>query len=169
MASAISATIEPMAPRPTMPSVLPLISPPAKRAFFLFQQGGHLGGVRHVGERLNIGHAGQDAARGQQHAGHDQFLHRVGVGARCVEHHDAQLAVLGNRHVVDACAGTRHGQQRLGHRHALQLLAAQQEGIGVADVAADFIGLARKPVQALDRDLIVGSDFVHGGAFCFRR
>ena len=33
MAKAMSATIEPMAPSPTMPSVLPLISPPAKRDF----------------------------------------------------------------------------------------------------------------------------------------
>ena len=32
-ASAMSATMEPMAPRPTMPSVLPRSSPPANRAF----------------------------------------------------------------------------------------------------------------------------------------
>ena len=148
-----------------MPSVLPSSSPPAKRAFSFSSNGCHLGRVRHLGERLHVGHAGQDAARGQQHAGHDQLLHRIGVGARRVEDHDAQLAVLGDRHVVDARAGTRHRQQRLGHRQTLQLLAAQQERVGVADVAADFIRLAGKPVQALDRDLVVGSDFVHGGAF----
>jgi hypothetical protein len=45
---------------------------------------------------------------------------------------------------------------------ALQLLAAQEKGVGVGDVAADFIGLTRETIEALDRDLVVGSDLVHG-------
>ncbi len=52
------------------------------------------------------------------------------------------LAVLGDGDVVYTGAGPGHRQQRLGNFHALQLLAAQHEGIRVADIAAHFVVLA---------------------------
>ena len=121
-----------------------------KAGFFFFQMGGHLGRIGHGGQGVDIGHARQNAARRQQHAGHHQFFDRIGVRARGVENDDAQLAVLGNRHVVDTSAGAGGGQQRFGDFHALQLLAAQQKRIGVADVAAHLVGLAREAFQSFD-------------------
>jgi hypothetical protein len=139
-----------------------LISWPAKRDFSFSTSGDISAAILEVDQRLHVVHAVDDAARAEQHAGHHQFLDGVGVGARGVEDDDALLAVLGDRHVVDAGAGARDGQQRLGHFDALQLLAAQEKGVGVGDVAADFIGLDAETIQALDRDLVVGSDLVHG-------
>ena len=43
----------------------------------------------------------------------------------------------------------------------MQLVAAQQVGVGVGDVAADLIAVARKALQPLDRDGVVGPDLEH--------
>jgi hypothetical protein len=53
-------------------------------------------------------------------------------------------------YVVDAGAGAGDREQGRGNLDSLQLLAAQEEGIGMGDVAADFIRLARKTLQPLD-------------------
>jgi hypothetical protein len=158
----MSATIEPIAPRPTMPSVLPLDLVAGEAGFRLFDERRHLRRILEIDERLHIVHAVDDAARAQQHAGHHQFLDGVGIGSGGVEDDDTLLAVLGDRDVIDAGTGARDGQQRAGYFDALQLLAAQEKGVGVGNVAADFIGLTRETIQALDRDLVVGSDLVHG-------
>ena len=129
---------------------------------FLLEARRHLGGILQVAERLHEIHAVDDAASAQQHAGHHQFLDRVGVGTRGVEDDDSLLAIFGDRNVVDARTGARDGEQRRRHVDALELLTAQEEGVGVGDVTADFVRLTGESIEALDRDLVVGSDLVHG-------
>ena len=79
-----------------------------------------------------------------------------------IEDDDTLFAILGDRDVIDARTSTRDGQQRAGYFDALQLLTAQEKCVGVGNVTANFIGLTRETIQALDRDLVVGSDLVHG-------
>ena len=132
-----------------------------KAGFFLFQQLRHGVGVGQGRQRVDIGDAGQDTPCCEQHAGHYQFLHRVGIGTRRIEDHNALLAVVGDRYIVDAGTSAGHRQQRPGHFDIVQFLAAQQKRIGVTDVATDLIRLAGKPLQPADRYLVVGSDLVH--------
>jgi hypothetical protein len=54
--------------------------------------------------------AGSHVARAHQHAGDDQFLDRIGVGAGGVEHDHAALAHGLDRDVVGAGAGAADGQ-----------------------------------------------------------
>jgi hypothetical protein len=67
-----------------------------------------------------------------------------------------------DRYIVHAGPGAGDGEQRGGNFDALELLAAQEKSVRVGDVAADFVRLTRKTIKALDRDLVVGSDLVHG-------
>ena len=135
----------------------------SKTGFFLFQQFGHFTGIGHAMQRLGVGNAGQHAACGQQHAGQNQLLDGVGIGTGRVEHHNAFFSVFRHRNVVDACACAGSGQQRIGHGFVMQLLAAQQEGVWMGHVAAHFELRTGETVQPLDRNGVVGADFVHDG------
>ncbi len=66
-----------------------------------------LDGLLHVllRQRLRIGQCRRQVPGSQQHAGHHEFLDRVGVGARSVEHDHAALGHRVDRNVVHARAG----------------------------------------------------------------
>ncbi len=71
-----------------------------------FQQFGHRCVIGHFIKGVDVGHARQNAARRQQHAGQNQLLDRVGVGAGRVEDNNATFSAVADRHVIDTCAGT---------------------------------------------------------------
>ena len=132
-----------------------------KAALFLLQQGGHGGILGDVGQPLYVVHAGEDVARGQQHAGEHQLLDRIGVGARGVEHHHAARAVFGDRDVVDARPGTGDAEQGVGDRLAVELVAAQDVALRSLGVRPDLIAVARKAVESLAGNLVVGANPEH--------
>ena len=96
----------------------------------------------------------RQVARGQQHAGQHQFLHRVGIRARCVEHRHAARAHRLDRDVVGARTGAADGAHAVGDRHAVQVGAAHQHRHGVGHVLAHAVQIGGQARQAAGRDLI---------------
>ena len=80
--SAISATREPIAPRPTTPSVFTGEFAALELLLVGFQGFIQLRSILLVGKRMDILDALHDAARAQQQSGGDEFLYRIGVGSR---------------------------------------------------------------------------------------
>ena len=74
-------------------------------------------------------HRRHDVARRHQHAGHDQFLDRIGIGARRVEHRHAALAHLCHRNVVGARAGPADGPHAGRNLHLVHVVRAHQDRI----------------------------------------
>jgi hypothetical protein len=85
----------------------------------------------------------RQVARRHQHAGDDQFLYRVGVGARRIEHRHAALAHRLYRNVVGTGAGARNGLDRVGDLGAVQVGGTQQDRIGLRARLVDFVQFLR--------------------------
>ena len=124
-----------------------------------------LGGLDVLGELILVGllvrhrplRALSNAARAQQHAAHGQFLDRVGVGARRVEHADAALGHAVDGDVVDAGAAAGDAAHRFLHLLVLQLVAAQHDRLGIVGVAADLVLPAREAIEPHRADRVVGA------------
>ena len=124
---------------------------------------GLLGGLTHVlvvGVVAHPRHAADDVATRQQHAGEHKLLHRIGVGARRVEHGDAGLGEFIQRDVVHASAGAGHGLQVRGHFHLVHVGGAHEDGVGLVDVLNDLVVVGEQG-QALRRDVVQAVDLVH--------
>ena len=100
-----------------------------------------------------------EVARRHQHAGEHQFLHRIGVGARRVEHRDAACRELRHRDVVDAGAGAADRLQALAEGIVVQVARAQQDDVGRRGLVDHRVALARQGLQAGRRHLIEDQDF----------
>jgi hypothetical protein len=111
--------------------------------------------------RLRANSQAGDVAAGQQHAGHHQFLHRVGVGAGRVEHRDAQLRQLLDRDVVHARAGAADGLERLRDFHVVHLERAQQDAVRLFHVGRNLELLGRQARQPERRDVVERQYLVH--------
>jgi hypothetical protein len=113
-----------------MPSVLPASSNPAKR-LLAFLDGlvdvGRLG--RQAGDEAQ---RRREVARGEQHAGDDQLLDRVGVRAGRVEDRDAATAQRGDRDVVGAGAGPADRLHARRDLDAVQVGRPHQDRIGLS-------------------------------------
>ena len=105
-----------------------------------------------------------EVARADEHAGDDQLLDRVGVGAGRVEDDDAAFAHRLDWNVVGAGAGAADGQDAVGDGQFVHRLRADEDGVGRGGVVADRIRLgqageafARDGVERLDRARHTGS------------
>ena len=105
---------------------------------------------------------GADVARRQQHAGDDQFLDGIGVGAGRIEHANALGGHLGHRDVVDTGPGPAYRLEAGGNGPVVHLEGSQQHGVGVLDFRGDLVTVAREAFQAGNADVVEGQDFVHG-------
>ena len=72
-----------------------------------------------------------DVARRQQQRGQHELLHRVGVGARRVEHRHAALRHLCHRDVVGSRPGAADGLDTRPERHGVHVVRAHQDGVGL--------------------------------------
>ena len=95
-----------------------------------------------------------DIARGQQHAGDDQFFHRVGIRARRVEYRHAARAHLLHRNIIRPCSGARDRQHAGGNLHLQHVVRTHQDGIGFGDVVARDITLRGQALQTCRRDFV---------------
>jgi hypothetical protein len=77
-----------------------MISPSVKRTFSFYKGADISNASIRCSEGLHIGQPQQYAARDQQHTGHNQLFHRIGIGPKGVEYHHTELAVLGNGYFV---------------------------------------------------------------------
>ena len=109
----------------------------------------------------------RDVARGHQHRRQHQFLHGVGVGARCIEHRHAALAHRRDRDVVGAGTGTTDRLDRGRDVELVHVGRAHQHRIRILDLGGDFIALARQALETVDGDVVEGLDLEHG--FLVRR
>ena len=132
---------------------------PGKLAFPLFHQ--LADGVALAGQRFGPLHAFAYLAAGQHQSAQYQFLHRIGVGARRVEHHDACLAAFVHRDIVDACARPCNAQQAFRQRHILHGGAAHQNAVGLRALLIHGKQIAGKALQPLGRNIVQCFDIVH--------
>ena len=123
-----------------------------KGGFALFHQLAHLCLAL---EGLGPLDAGNHLAGADDHAGDHQLLHRVGVGAGGVEHHDAGFAALVHRNVVDAGARPGDGLEGIGERHIVHGGGADHDAVRVLHLAAHGVGRA-EPVGAARGNLVQG-------------
>ena len=107
-----------------------------------------------VGERCGV----HDVAGGEEDAGDDELLHRVGVGAGRVEHRDAALRQLVDRNVVRAGACTSHGEDAGRDRFPVELGGAHEEGVRIGHVMAHLVAVAGQPGETDRADGVEGTD-----------
>ena len=119
-----------------------------------FENAVEFGLVLHVGQGVDVANALDDAPRAEQQRGGHQFLDGVGIGSRRIEYRNPPACALRHGNVVHAGACPRDGQHRVGDVLRLQLVAAQQDGVGTGELAGDLVAIARQALQALDGDLV---------------
>ena len=102
-------------------------------------------------------------AHRQQEAGQHQFLDRVRVRARCIEHRHATAAHLPHGNVVGPGTGPADRPDGGRNRTLVQVVRAHQHGVRILDILADGIALMRKALEANRRDLIEDQNAEHRG------
>ncbi len=95
-----------------------------------------------------------DVAGRQEHAGDDQFLDRVSVGAGGVEHGYTALGHVGDGDVVDAGAGATHGLDRLRDLPVVHVGGTHQYRIRTRDLGGHLVLVPRQAVEAGNGDVI---------------
>src|SRR5690606_14060710 len=106
---------------------------------------------------------------GDDQAGNDQFLDRVGIGARRVEDRDAARAHLRDGNVVDAGAGAADGLERRRNVERVHVGRADEDGVGVLYVGTDVIAIGRQPGQTGTGNVVEDEDVVHADSLPARR
>ena len=149
---AVSATRLPMAPSPMIPSVRLRQLDAGELLLAVLDLALEIGsgGIEScdVAERRN-----EVASRHQQRRQH-QLLHRIGVGARRIEHRHAARGHRRDRNIVGARAGAADRLHACGYCHRLHVVRAHEDGIGMLDRLADLVARGRQAVQTLARDLV---------------
>ena len=102
---------------------------------------------------LAPGHAAADIAGSKQQVGDHHLLHRVRVGARGVEYHDALVRAAVKRDIVDARAGPGDGQEALRERHIMHLGAADNNAFRLLGVIRNLVSIWEK-LQSLLRNRV---------------
>src|SRR5712675_511173 len=97
---------------------------------------------------------GHQIARGHQHPGEHQLLHRVRVRAGGIEHRHAAPAHVLNGNVVRARTGAADRAHAVGNLHRVHVGRAHQDRVGVHAVLGDVVNLRRKALQADRGDLV---------------
>ncbi len=105
-----------------------------------------------------------DAAAAEQHAGDDELLHGIGIGAGGVEDDDALIGATIERNVVHTGAGARNGQQAGRELGLVQLGAANEDAVGLREVVDELVA-GGQLVGALLRDVVEAVDARHVGPF----
>ena len=80
-------------------------------------------------QAVDIFNARNDAATGEQQTCHDQFLDRIGIGARRIKHRYTAGTHVFNRNIIDTGTGAPYCLQRLGYRHIMHFERAQQDSV----------------------------------------
>ena len=119
----------------------------------------HAGGVDLLLDPL---HAADDVPGGDEHGGHHQFLHRVGVGTGGVEHHDAALTAPVDGDVVGARARPGDGPQGVGELIVVHGGGADQNAVLVLHVAAHLEPGLVQQVQTGIGNFIQCFNTIHG-------
>ncbi len=112
--------------------------------------------ARHVGKRRD------HVARGEQQRREHELLHRVGIGARRIEHRHAALRHLRHRDVVCARSGPADRLDALRNAKRVHVVRADQDRVGMLDGFPNRVACGRKTVQPVARDLVQGEDVVLG-------
>ena len=123
--------------------------------------------VRRAREGLDPVCALYHLAGGQQQRAHNQFLDRVRVRARGVEHHDALFRAAVERDVVHARARARDALERLRELHVVQLGRADEDRVIVLEILRAGVLCRIEVVQADLGNLIVKLYVIHGNALLF--
>ena len=159
--SAISATRLPMAPRPMIPSVRCGSSNPGERFLAVLDLSIEVAraGVE-PGDEVERGH---EVARREEQRRQHELLHRVGVGARCVEHRHPAPRHLGHGNVVRARPGAADRPDAGRDRHRVHVVRADEDGVRQRSTALPTsVAPLGKPREALARDVIEGEDLEGG-------
>ena len=82
-----------------------------------------------------------------EHTEYDEFFNRVRIRAGRIEHDDAPLGQLLHGDIVDARTRSCDGFYRIGNRHAVHILRAHEDGVGIVDRRCDFIIVAGKSFE----------------------
>ena len=114
-------------------------------------------GFSTLSERLHMVDTINDTAGTEEHTAKDQLLHRVGISPGGVEDGDAQLGHARHGDVVGAGAATGDGADGVGDLLLLELVAAEEDGVGVGGVGAVGPDVELVLVEALQAD---GADLV---------
>ena len=94
-------------------------------------------------EAGDIPQRGADVARRHQQRGEDQFLHRIGVRARCIEHGNTPVRHGGDGDVVGADTRAPDRLHAGRDRHGVHVVRAHEDRIGTLARLAD--GVAARP------------------------
>ena len=101
-----------------------------------------------------------DFAGGQQQAAEHQFFYCICIGARGIEDHNALLAALFKRDIIDTSARSGNCQQLLGQLHVMHSGRTDQNGICLSQVGSDCIVLP-KTVGTDGADFIQAMNSIH--------
>ncbi len=103
----------------------------------------------------------QQIACRDEHGREHELFNRVGVGAGRVEYRYASLAEVGDGNIVDARARARHSQRALRNLHVMHVVGAQQIGVGLGYLRADFVSFTRQTPQSAERNVIQSAYLEH--------
>ena len=112
-------------------------------------------------EIFHMVHSVNDAARSEQHAAQDELLDGVGIGAGRVENGNAELCHARDGDVVGAGAAAGYGSDGVRDLLLLELVRAEQDGMGVGcvlSVLSNIVFVLIETLKAIGTDLIEALD-----------
>lgn len=116
-----------------------------------------LPGLSALSKGLHVVNTINDATGTKKHTAKDQLLDSICVGTGCVEDGDAQLGHARDRDVVGTGTATGDGTDGVGDLLLLELVAAEEDGVGVGGVGTVGTDVELVLVEALQAD---GADLV---------
>ena len=116
-----------------------------------------LPGLSALSKGLHVVNTINDATGTKKHTAKDQLLDSIGVGTGCLEDGDAQLGHARDRDVVGTGTATGDGTDGVGDLLLLELVAAEEDGVGVGGVGTVGTDVELVLVEALQAD---GADLV---------
>ena len=123
--------------------------------------------IRRAGKRLDPVGALHHLAGSQQQRAHNQFLYRVCICARGVEHHDALLGAAVERDIVHTCARTCDALEVLGELHVVQLGRTHENRVVILKILRAGVLGRVEIVQADLGNFIVKLYVVHRKHYSF--